>query len=361
VAVAVNPGPANTYFNGPFTSVTVCAPGSTTACQTIDGVLVDTGSVGLRILSSALTVQLPHQTAANGNTTAECFQFLDGFTWGPVATADIKLAGEQANAVPIEVIGTTGLPSIPAACAASGASENTLADLGANGILGVGLYRQDCGSGCAFVGASNPGLYYSCSASACQTTTATLAQQVQNPVWLFPSDNNGVVIQLPAIVSGGQAASSGTMTFGIGTQANNALGSAKVFTIDLNGNFTTVFNGVSYPSSFIDSGSNAYYFLDSKTTGLALCPDTSDFYCPATTQNLSATHRGVNNTTASFNFNVANADPLLANLRLSVFGEIAGPNPGGFDWGLPFFFGRTIFTAIEGQSTPGGVGPYWAY
>ena len=30
-------------------------------------------------------------------------------------------------------------------------------------------------------------------------------------------------------------------------------------------------------------------------------------------------------------------------------------------WGLPFFFGRTVFTAIEGQTTPGGVGPYFAF
>jgi hypothetical protein len=40
---------------------------------------------------------------------------------------------------------------------------------------------------------------------------------------------------------------------------------------------------------------------------------------------------------------------------------LAGPNSGTFDWGLPFFFGRNVFTAIESQNTPGGVGPYWAY
>jgi hypothetical protein len=33
----------------------------------------------------------------------------------------------------------------------------------------------------------------------------------------------------------------------------------------------------------------------------------------------------------------------------------------GFDWGLPFFFGRTIYTAIENQSTPAGAGPYVAF
>jgi len=58
-------------------------------------------------------------------------------------------------------------------------------------------------------------------------------------------------------------------------------------------------------------------------------------------------------------FNVGNADALDG--RLNAFSEVAGPNPGGFAWGLPFFFGRTIYTAIEGQTTPGGVGPYFAF
>jgi hypothetical protein len=49
-----------------FTTVTICAPGSTTNCQTIDHVQVDTGSVGLRIISSVLAsgLALPQQQDA---------------------------------------------------------------------------------------------------------------------------------------------------------------------------------------------------------------------------------------------------------------------------------------------------------
>ena len=358
-SIVVNAGPTGDYFNGAFTSVTICAPGQSAGCQTIDGVLVDTGSIGLRVLSSALTLTLPQQVGSNGAPIVECAQFLDGFTWGPVQTADVRLAGEQASAVPIQVIDERVFPNIPAACSSSGVAEDTLDKLGANAILGIGLFRQDCGPACAFVGASNPGLYYTCPATGCQPAAVSLVNQLQNPVALFSRDNNGVVIQLPAVAAGGAFSVTGSLVYGIGTQSNNGLGAAKVLTVDPLGNITTIFGGQSYPSSFIDSGSNGIYFLDAAASGLPLCPDSADFYCPATPQSLSATNRGANGVTIPAPFNVGNADTLDS--RFAAFNEIAGPNPGGFDFGLGFFFGRSVYTAIEGQGTPGGAGPYFAY
>lgn len=41
--------------------------------------------------------------------------------------------------------------------------------------------------------------------------------------------------------------------------------------------------------------------------------------------------------------------------------EVGEPLPGDVDWGRPFFPDRTVFTAIEGQDTPRGPGPYVAY
>jgi hypothetical protein len=59
---------------------------------------------------------------------------------------------------------------------------------------------------------------------------------------------------------------------------------------------------------------------------------------------------------------VANANLLLSNINSAAINGLAGPNSfGGFDFGLPFFFGRNVFTAIEGKSTPAGTGPYLAY
>jgi uncharacterized protein DUF3443 len=352
-AITVNAGPAGFYANGAFTSVTVCTPGTST-CQTIDGVLVDTGSSGLRLLSSALTVSLPQQTASGGNPVAECLPFVIGYTWGPVQTADVELAGEKASSVPIQVINGSAfpLPSTSLCASNPGGPSDTLPALGANGLLGVGVFPQDCGGACALQPSTsqnptqNPNLYYECPSSGCTAIAEGLTQQVQNPVALFSTDNNGVIIELPK-VSGPEASLSGSLIFGIGTQSNNGLNGATVYPVDPSGDFTTTFNKVAYNGSFIDSGSNAFFF-----------PDTA-FYCPSSTENLSATNAGYAGTpTGMVNFSVAIEDDLPE----AVLGQLAGPSSiGEFDWGLPFFYGRNVYTAIDGQSTPGGTGPYWAY
>jgi len=171
-----------------------------------------------------------------------------------------------------------------------------------------------------------------------------------------------VLIELPA-ASGPETSLSGSLIFGIGTQSNNALGAAKVYPVDEYGNFVTTFNSQTYNQSFIDSGSNGLFFLGTGTTGLPACADADYFYCPSTTQTFSATNSGPTGTpSAAVSFSVANADNLFNdNPNATVLGQLAGPNSLGFDWGLPFFYGRNIFTAIEGSSTPGGTGPYWAY
>ena len=66
--MTVDAGPPGTNFasvNTPFVSVTICAPGSTSNCQTIDHIEVDTASSGLRILSSVVNSTLAF-AAGNG-------------------------------------------------------------------------------------------------------------------------------------------------------------------------------------------------------------------------------------------------------------------------------------------------------
>jgi hypothetical protein len=358
--IQVNLGPSNNGINTLFTSVTLCVPNSS-SCQTISNVLVDTGSSGLRILASQTTLALPGVNDPSGKPLGNCAKFADNsFAWGPVATADVQMAAEIAPSVPIQIIASATFPAAPATCNTGGLALNSVASLGANGILGIGVFRQDCGSACT--GASPPNVYFSCPTSTCTVTSVPLLSELQNPVWLFPQDNNGVLISLPPVDVNGLSAITGSLIFGIGTQSDNALGSAQVFTTDTTGNISTKFNNTTYAGSFIDSGSNGIFFLDSATTGIPGCAgNNAGFYCPAALLNLTATNIGVNSSQGQVAFSIANADTLLGNLQNSAFSDLGGTNPGAFDWGLAFFFGRNVFTGIEGQNSPGGQGPFFAY
>jgi len=381
VQMTVDLGPATFVAAGnanedvAFVTVTICVPG-TTNCASIDHVEVDTGSEGLRLLNTAFNLSLPQQTIS-GNPVAECVQFADStFSWGSVQSADIQLAGETAKAVPIQVINGS-FQTIPASCSNGGSGVNDIFSLGANGILGVGPFRQDCGGGCA--NSAVPGTYYACNNGVCTSTAETLTAQLQNPVWMFPSDNNGVILQFPSVSDSGQATVPGTLTFGIGTQSNNGLGSATVLPIDSGkGDFSVQFQGTTFSdNSFIDSGSNGFFFLDSATLanqfGVSIpdCPNSSvakGFYCPGSVAPISVSMLGVNSSGSTplgaaraVSFNVANAQTLFSNSNFAVFDNIGGESSGNFDFGLPFFFGKSVYTAIEGQSTPAGTGPYFAF
>ena len=380
VPISVNGGPLVTatqpsiYPNGAFVSVQICVP-NTSTCQTIDGVLVDTGSFGLRLLSSAVTIPLVPLTDSSNNTLYDCIQFLDGsFLWGTVAPANIVMAGEVANSTSIQVIANPGF-TIPGGCAGTGTNEDTLAQLGANGILGVGPEPFDCGAACDPIddGGNPPqGAYYLCSSGGtcnpasvscgaiCSAQETAPNQQVTNPVFNFATDNNGVILELPA-VNDVAATVDGVMIFGIGTQSNNPLPStATVFTLNTSDNFTTNFNGQSLTGSFIDSGSNGLFFPDGS---LSVCSDSKTWYCQAQS-NLSATNVDPNNgaTTNTVVFSVDDFDTVTAaNPTDAAFSNLAGPNAGGFDWGLPFFYGRNVYTAINGTMVGTTPGPFWAY
>jgi hypothetical protein len=367
VPVSVNVGPSGVYAytNGVFVSVEVCKPGTGT-CVTVPNVLLDTGSTGLRLLSDTVSSLGLSNTTSGGQTIANCVQYLDNtYNWGPVATADIKMAGETASAVPIQIIAEPDytFPAAPASC--GGTPNDTLDTLLANGILGVNFVLQDCGTYCAPGTTSNPGNYYSCTSSSCTVTTVPVAQQLQNPVALFATDNNGVILALDAVPAAGAVTGSGTLTFGIGTQSNNTLGSATVLTTDDYGNIATKFGNTTTDVGFIDSGSTALFFLTSALTGLPECADDNSFYCPASTESLSATNSGSNGANSTVNFSVANADNLL-NSTNDAFSNLAGPGTDPsigtyFDWGLPFFYGRSVYVAFVGANAGGTTGPYWAY
>jgi hypothetical protein len=141
-AVQVNLGPANNSTNEAFVAVTVCVPGSSN-CQTIENVEVDTGSEGLRLLSGQVSLSLPAVADTSGNALQECVSFADlSYVWGPVVSADIQMAGEKATSVPIQIVSASPAFPVPSNCisGAGATDDNTIAALGANGILGLGVF-----------------------------------------------------------------------------------------------------------------------------------------------------------------------------------------------------------------------------
>jgi hypothetical protein len=236
----------------------------------------------------------------------------------------------------------------------NGSNESTSRQLGANGILGVGVSVTDCGASCTDALTSN---YYSCpSGTNCTAIGVPVAQQVVNPVTKFAVNNNGVIVQLPPVATTA-ASATGTLVFGIGTQSNNTLTGVTSFRSTGFGNLSGTYKGTAV-TTIVDSGSNGLFFTDSS---LPACASTfTDFYCPASPQALSATVRGLDGTTATVNFTVNNAQTLASsgtNYALNGLAGSIGSLPTLFDFGLPFFFGRHVYFGIAAN----GNSPYVAF
>jgi len=341
-------------------SVKVCVPGTST-CQTIDDIQIDTGSWGLRLTKDALNSTMQSALTAetvSGQTVANCAGFADGNTWGTVRTADLTIGGETASSVPIHVLGD--LPQSAAGGASNSCASGTLNDtssaIASHGILGIGTAKFDCGSGCQSVTAN--GVYYGCTTVAGTTTCTDLAvpeaQQVTNPVRLFATDNNGVILNMPAVTAAGSTSASGFLTFGIGTQANNVLpGSGiKQMTTDHYGNMQSAsLSGTSTSAAFFDTGSNGLFYADSLTR----CLPSFGFYCPASTVSRTPSVTGFNGTTTSVALSIGNAQDLF-NDGGYAYDNIGGALSGGaFDFGMPFFYGRTVYVNYD-PAADGSIG-----
>ena len=127
------------------------------------------------------------------------------------------------------------------------------------------------------------------------------------------------------------------------------------------GYFSTLFDGKTLTMSFIDSGSNGFYFND---TNISQCQKTgfTDFYCPTSTVALTAELIGNNEVSTTVTFSVGDAETFSS--TATALPTLAGTYPGktdGFDLGLNFFYGRSVYNGIENHTTKAGTGPYVAF
>ena len=343
----------------PYASVKICAAG-TSDCTTVSNILIDTASFGLRVFASRLSALDLTPNSNGGSKVGECAFFASGSTWGSVTTVDVYIAGEPAITVPIQVIDdTNSFTAVPHACS-QGSLISSPQKAQFYGLLGIGQYSND----------SDFTDYYSCSSSACSALAAAAqADLVPNPVASFPVDNNGIVVDLSSIPAGGSSNAAGTIYFGIGTEGNNQPGSVVTLTEDssVNSNnfldINTEFGGAT-AGAFFDTGSNGYFFNDGN---IAQCSEAAaGFYCPTSILSESAMNKSSDGSASDVvSFDVDNAESLF-NSGGAAFDDLGGTYDGGetydgFDWGLPFFFGRVLYMGLDGTSSPLGSGPYVAY
>lgn len=362
MAVVVSSGLTGTAPNMPMVSVKVCVHG-TTNCQTINDIQLDTGSFGLRLaadaVSSTLLSALPNETVS-GQFVAECMGFADGNAWGSVRTADVTLGGETASNIPVHIMGDVAQSAAGGtsnACA-SGSLNDSSAQISAHGILGIGTAKYDCGSGTAGCTSAPNGVYFGCTSSGSTTTCGDLGvpvtQQVANPIQFFATDNNGVILNMPAVGTSGATSASGYLTFGIGSQSNNTVPSSGIQTITTDHYGTTKtasLSGTSVAAAFFDTGSNGLFFTDSSITK---CTRDLGFYCPSSTLARQPSVTGYNGTTESISLSIANAESLLGVTGSSgvsyAFTNVGGSlatTSAAFDFGMPFFFGRTVYVNYD--------------
>lgn len=404
------------YTNEVMTTVTLCQPGSTTVCQTFSNVLVDTGSSGLRMFTNAQDnngVPLVGSAAsvfpaapAPAASFWDCVEYGDGSSeWGQVQPVDIWLgSGAPTSSTPGEVAANTaiqliqydptGVGSTYCPPASGGVADTSPQQSGFTGIMGVGLQPYDCNLslGCQGTLGCTPAQeaagtclasgYYQCTGAggtSCTVASPTLnSQLVRNPVTALPVDNNGIIMAFTGnIPVAGTTSISGYLTLGIGTQANNQMAPQVTQYSVFPFNSTNLQNGTvgTFATNFsstdlvgiIDSGSNFYYLPPPSSGVLPICSNDPSqmFFCPATTQSLVAVNTGSDGSTSGcINFQIANADNSYLNAAntSSVFNNIGATSGalqtgGSFDWGFPFFLGKSVYVGFDGLSVP----PYWAY
>ena len=344
--------PSGTY-NRLYVDVTVCKPGSATQCVTVDHVAVDTGSIGLRLFDSDALDALGLDTVVVGGAEAwSCQQYGASESWGSLKTVDVRMGGELAAAIPIQLMNDPAR-AIPAACSAIGL-VNTAANFNGKGLLGL----KNTG-----IGIQQGGLtWYACNSGGCSASTpaqVAATPNITNPVAAFGADANGVIVQLQSVPAMGATSATGTLTFGIGTQDDNALAGVTVIPTD---GYTvrTTWQGVTY-QSVLDTGTG---FIILPSMAAPYCGD-STVYCPATTQTLSAAISGIDSTQVAVTFDVANYFQLFGQAdRPRALDDIAMyidfPDA-PVNWGLPFFFGRSVYIAYTDAATPSGNAPFVAF
>ncbi|EQD25022.1 MAG: putative lipoprotein [Leptospirillum sp. Group IV 'UBA BS'] len=304
--------------NIPAVTLHICVPDTTTTtCEDVPNILLDYGSTGLRLSHTvAISGELHQETTGGGQGLFECYQFVSGYNFGPVVTAQITL-GTNKVTVPVQISNST--LSAPSSCT-NGTSSAPFQPY-YNGILGV-LFPQ-CDGGLYYAGSGGTPASLSCPTSG--------SQEVQNPVYLLSTGNNGVLLTgLPTVSpSTGASNVTGTLTFGISSSSN-----FTQLDTDQNGTITASYNGKSL-TAYFDTGSNGYFIDNSSISQCSSSGNYAGFFCgndPSQSAKLTGSSGSY-----TLPFSIVSAQTLFATGN-NDFSSLGGYAPGTtFDAGFPAF------------------------
>lgn len=338
-------------------SVTVCQPG-TTVCTTVDKVMLDTGSVGLRLHASVFSAlpglldKLPADRVGSAQV-GECAVFGNFYTWGTLRVADVTIAAVHAPALKLQVYDDPGLESASASGCDTrygGLANPTPGRFQFNGILGVKGSSVDNQR------------YFGCNAGTCSALTQGIADQLPNPVPRLASDNNGVLIQMPGLLAAGAASAQGALVLGINTRPNNILAAdssaPSIILLDSQLGFQLSANG-NASEALIDSGTSVYSLPGLDQQGVPTCRDSlPTSYCPASELSLPIQAKASSQAAVvvGATLHIGNAAALVASGNVA-FDNVATTVPStlssfsvGALLGAPFFYGRNIYFSMDGQA-----------
>ena len=122
-----------------------------------------------------------------------------------------------------------------------------------------------------------------------------------------------------------------------------------------------MFGGRTYPSSYIDSGTETYVLRDD---GIPRCRDMAWAYCAEPRRTLSAELVGTDGASTPVSFVVGNYGTRRERRggASDDVAEAADQDSKAIVWGAPFFLGRLVSLVMDGKSnerSPGLVGPFY--
>lgn len=347
--------------NTPFISVTICSPG-TQICQTIDHIILDTGSIGLKINQSVLNNQLklpPVLQQITESHISTCAMYGSGYMFGSNNFADISIAKLTAPNMPIEIINDTNQSLAPITCrnAANGKFSDLMTTYGANGIIGINPMIIE----------NNMQLFtYACNGNNCNEIINATGLPISlniNPIASFPEYNNGLSISLPEVPDNSNTNIYGTLTFGLNTTKNNIV---PIETKHVQGNpndYLGSFIESSYGhqvNAIFDSGTNVNAF----DSTIQQCSNHS--YCPSSPIAWQSTIYSYNNLNESATIFQMIASPYTTNGIASIAPTWGAYFSAGADnamiYGMPFFYGKTVYIGFNGTIISNmGIGPSWGF